>query len=358
MDRSPPASTAAGKIRGSASEAKRIFAEAEAQRLAATSILRPEAISGLSDPVSTLITTINGESRYITREDLIAFERNINRIKIRSGKHKLQQGIRAQQVIAMAAPSPNMIGRNQRAPNTDMGRANSEIKTAILLSAQKGLLNFRTNASGKSLDKHGRVVTKHFVNIRLASYPEAATMPRKPEDTGKVAAWLLNEPLKFECDCGRHTYWYRYMASIGGWCEGRLETGYPKERNPNLRGVACKHVLRVMRELVSNRFVKMKVVDMLKSDAGKTKRTTQKEADRIIKSQKRNPKAIDQDKAKRETQRLMEKLQRKLASKLAEEYSRKGASASKQAAILALQAQFKAGRITKTTYETILKGLQ
>lgn len=58
--------------------------------------------------------------------------------------------------------------------------------------------------------------------------------------------------LSFDCDCERHRYFFRYIATIGGFNAGRDETGYPKIRNPGLKGVACKHVLRVMAELQSS----------------------------------------------------------------------------------------------------------
>ena len=60
---------------------------------------------------------------------------------------------------------------------------------------------------------------------------------------------------KFDCSCDRHRYFLRYVATIGGFNAGRDETGFPKIRNPGLKGVACKHVLRVMAELESSNSV-------------------------------------------------------------------------------------------------------
>ena len=63
---------------------------------------------------------------------------------------------------------------------------------------------------------------------------------------------LLNYgKLKFECDCGRHDYWYRYIATIGKYNYGIDESRYPSTRNPNVTGVACKHALRVMKHVTS-----------------------------------------------------------------------------------------------------------
>ena len=61
--------------------------------------------------------------------------------------------------------------------------------------------------------------------------------------------------ISIECPCGRHQYWYRYMASLGGYGLKPVETGFPKIRNRNLTGCCCKHVLRVLTELKSNRLI-------------------------------------------------------------------------------------------------------
>lgn len=47
-------------------------------------------------------------------------------------------------------------------------------------------------------------------------------------------------------------FFFRYIATAGNFHAGRPEHGYPKIRNPQLIGVACKHVVRVMGELESS----------------------------------------------------------------------------------------------------------
>lgn len=37
-----------------------------------------------------------------------------------------------------------------------------------------------------------------------------------------------------------------YLNTVAGTVLGRKEGGFPKIRNPNMTGVACKHILRVM----------------------------------------------------------------------------------------------------------------
>ncbi|PAM62177.1 hypothetical protein CEJ56_19960, partial [Acinetobacter baumannii] len=55
---------------------------------------------------------------------------------------------------------------------------------------------------------------------------------------------LAKGKMRVQWDCERHTCWYRYMATIGGYNLGRDEGGFPEIRSPHLSGVACKHVVR------------------------------------------------------------------------------------------------------------------
>ena len=45
------------------------------------------------------------------------------------------------------------------------------------------------------------------------------------------------------------------MATLGKYAIEPLETGFPKIRNRGLFGCCCKHVLRVLKELLTNRVV-------------------------------------------------------------------------------------------------------
>lgn len=101
-----------------------------------------------------------------------------------------------------------------------------------------------TNAS------KGSPVANHYVTVKFLNFSDLVTQPRK------VGLKLSREQLakgavKFDCDCGRHTFWFRYLATIGKYAHGRQENGFPKIRNPHLQGVACKHVLRVMQFITS-----------------------------------------------------------------------------------------------------------
>lgn len=214
---------------GAAREQQARRTEDAARRALASNILSPNDITGEWDVARALHTTLNGELRPITREDLDAFQKNV-----KSLGEKLRPGITAKQVVEMSLPE-------------DIDRASKQIRVAIPSGGNKGAIRFITNA-GPDSDR-----ARHYVQVELAAFQAAVASPDKPLN---VARWLAKtQPLRFDCDCGRHTFWYRYIATIGNFNAGRDETGYPKIRNPRLTGIACKHVLRVMAELQSSSFV-------------------------------------------------------------------------------------------------------
>ena len=53
--------------------------------------------------------------------------------------------------------------------------------------------------------------------------------------------------LSIDCACGRHQFWYRYLAGIGNYAVAPPdEHDFPKIRNPRLKGCCCKHVLKCL----------------------------------------------------------------------------------------------------------------
>ncbi|SDC28991.1 hypothetical protein [Acinetobacter boissieri] len=220
-----------------AREANRIFRSNDKQRQqsgiedhrnATAVFLRPQDIEkGVQYDIEKVFkTTLGGELRRLNQQDLIAFQKNIELLQ----DHYVK-GITAKQIINLALP-------------IDIERANTQILMAIPVRQKAGMVHFLTNAS-KDSD-----VKEHHVNVVFSNYRNLMLSP-KPMTEQDVKRHLNYGKLKFECDCGRHTYWYQYMASIGGYGCGRIEEGYPKIRNPELSGVACKHVLRVMRYILS-----------------------------------------------------------------------------------------------------------
>lgn len=268
-----------GPLRGSTQEARDRFARDQQERLAEGSsptsiILSPNDIrSGQWDAIRVLQTTLGGQIRPITSEDLRAFQKNI-----KATQKKLAKGIVAQQVIDWSRPIVNGLTKSS------LTRAREEINHAVPYTAKQGKLTFITNSGPDSK------VTRHFVVVEFLNFgAEAASAASDPR---KSALRLRKGPLKFDCDCEAHRYWFRYISTIGGFNAGRAENGYPKIRNPKLQGLACKHVVRVMADILTgaatlNYLVKLMTKAMASDEAKAGQRLTQKAFDKALKNQKK-----------------------------------------------------------------------
>jgi hypothetical protein len=193
-----------------------------AERQAASTILNPGEVAGDYDARRMLMTTLGGQLRPLTVDDLRQLAANARR----AGK-RFKGGITAKDVIELSL-------------REDRERASREIKVALPVRAKGDTILFVTNA-GPDSD-----VQRHHVTVAFDGFGAAVA---SPSPVAKLARSVLAGPLKFDCDCGRHRYWFRYIATIGRFNAGRDEPGFPKIRNPNLRGVACKHVLRTMERI-------------------------------------------------------------------------------------------------------------
>lgn len=170
----------------------------------------------------TLQTTLNGGLLPIpiTKADLKAMAQNIRALE---DAHQYAGGITANEIISMSR-------------SADIKRAKAEIHQAVPLQIKGGRIHFVTNA-GPDSD-----LTRHHVIVLLENY-EKGMATGTPLQAAKRAA---QGSIKFDCDCGKHTFWYRYITTILKVNAGRAELGFPKIRNPYLTGIACKHTLRVM----------------------------------------------------------------------------------------------------------------
>lgn len=189
--------------------------------------LRPEHIAKGEDyDVERVLYTTLGQQkgeppRKITREDIMAFKDNIDLLR-----EQYSKGITIQNIINLSHAD-------------DIDRANEQIHLVVPLSRKDSLVHLMTNAGPHSK------VTNHHIEIEFSSF-SALISSTGQNAVNQVKRWLAGGKIKFECDCERHTFWYRYMATIGGYGLGRKENGYPKLRNPLLSGVACKHVLKTV----------------------------------------------------------------------------------------------------------------
>lgn len=190
-----------------------------AVRKIASTILNPDEVAGDYDTKRLLLTTLGGEVRALTHEDLIQF-RHMSR---QLGK-RFKGGITAKQVIDLSWKD-------------DRERANLEIRNALPVSLDRGVIHFQTNAGPNSKK------TRHHVYVQFLNWDAAVSSAIKPD---KAAGEVTKGKIRFDCGCERHRFFFRYVATAGNYNYKLAETGYPKIRNPQLTGVACKHALRVM----------------------------------------------------------------------------------------------------------------
>ena len=311
-----------GKIRGHVKEAKGRFERdarerEEAGRLPASQniILTEKEVRGEWDASRVLMTTLNGKPRPITADDLAAFRQNMRIAQRRFGG---KSGITPRQVIDLASSAPLRYLMPVGKFSSDLDKAKSEITYAMPVSAFNGELRFITNAGKDSK------VSRHHVTVKLLEFDTAAaqlaaTATKDKKSAEKVARWLRKQKVSFDCDCERHRYFFRYVATIGGFAAGRQETGYPKIRNPKLQGVACKHVLRVMTELESSGRVLGFLTRLLENTSEYKARLTvkQQEAEQEL-QKKRRPTAIktsEQRKAEAEKRRQVAAAKRNISKK-------------------------------------------
>lgn len=197
--------------------------------------LRPKDISGDYDFKRALRTTMGmpeGETRIMTAEDLKAFAANIEQMQ-----KAYKGGITVEQVISLSTQD-------------DIDRANQQIHVALPTRRVNGMVHFVTNASRQSTEKDPRAPRYHHVHVEFLAFNELVFNPDKVKET-TVQNRLSKGKVKFECDCGRFNFWFRYLNTVGGTVLGRKEGGFPKIRNPNMTGIACKHILRVMHYIKS-----------------------------------------------------------------------------------------------------------
>lgn len=222
----------------------------------------------------------------------------------------------------------------------DRRRASTEIPwahptKATFVPMKKSLvITFITAASGKYPIGSGRSdeARMHFVDVELMDFNQITQhwlMPENPKEQAKedVKA-LYNTPIKFNCDCGRHTFWYRFIATAGDFAYigtnplGRPEGGFPKIRNPALKGIACKHVIRVMQTMLNNlsynAFLEKACLKQYKvgnSEKRTSTQTTRKELEKSINAQLKqhdDDQEILSDKEKRINKRLLNRFKQAL----------------------------------------------
>lgn len=211
-----------------------------------------------------LYTTLGGVPRQLTAEDMAVFK-----TKAKALGTRYKGGATIDDIVRASRPE-------------DLQRAR-DIRWSTPARLRNGTIDFIASASRQS------PVTRHYVTVIFADYGAALARAATPL---QAAAWLAKEGhVKWDCSCGRHTFWYRYICTSIGANAARQETGFPRIRNVHLTGLACKHTLRTMIELRDSILVRKQVAKMIEADRarldspGRTKhqtiRVTQQDADRI-----------------------------------------------------------------------------
>lgn len=211
-----------------------------------------------------LHTTLGGVPRQLTATDMAEF-----RAKAKALGARYAGGATINDIVRTSRPE-------------DLQRAR-DIKWSTPARLRNGTIDFIASASPQS------PVTRHYVTVVLADYGAALARAATPL---QAAAWLAKEGhIRWDCTCGRHIFWYRFIATSIGANALRPETGWPRIRNPHLTGLGCKHTLRTVIELRDNMLVRKQVAKMIEADRARldspgrmktqTIRVTQQDADRI-----------------------------------------------------------------------------
>lgn len=124
--------------------------------------------------------------------------------------------------------------------DVDIQRAKTQLRAFYIRGMQKDVFRFTVKASGLYQ------ATSHQVEINWDLKHVDLDRPTKEI--------FLNAPINFQCSCGRHTYWYRYLWTVLKSSLGIQEHRFPSVRNPQAKGMLCKHGVKVMTTLHSSAF--------------------------------------------------------------------------------------------------------
>lgn len=155
-------------------------------------------------------------------------------------KRFVEANARAQKTFRRDVRGVPLIQLEKSSDPADIQRSRN-VRSAMLYKVNKNLLFFSVSGNTKA----------HYqVRVRLEDWDVALHSTAMPLVSARTVA---TGRISFDCSCGRHQYWYRYLTSIGGFdVNPPKEQDFPKIRNPGLKGCCCKHVLKVLRVLKSS----------------------------------------------------------------------------------------------------------
>lgn len=275
-------------------------------------------------------------SQTLTDDDLRTFSRNVA-----TAQERFAGGITPQQVIDLSR-------------DIDRERSNKQIFLAAPFQRKGDTFRYLTNAGPDSKD------TRHYVTVQFLGYANMLTGAKEKKGQA-IRNNVTNGKIRFTCDCGRHRYYYNYLAGVGNYHLGQKELRFPFIRNPNLGGVACKHVLRVMQVITSplgvDYVVKQVQKDraMLDRQEGQTKTTRtdlNAEFDRQLKQADGKRSQVTPTTERAGYKRKLQNAARKAAEAQAAKQAKAQANRER---VARLQAALAAGTITQEDFDLYSK---
>ncbi|MEY8772690.1 phage tail protein [Erwinia sp. ACCC 02193] len=246
---------------------------------------------------------------FFTKDDLKGFEQN--RKTVRKQFTGTQPGITHAQLVAHSR-------------SIDVKRANNKVDdgSGISNAAFKGI---RQNIALIDVTASQRSVhNNHRVEIRFEEWDQAMddAAGNNVAAQQRLVKNMVKGRVSVNCDCGRYQYWYRYIATAGNFTIAPpKEFVYPKLKNPQLEGVACKHIIHALTRMQGAGWQSRVLMTLRKNAQGEhygddPKKTTEYFSDEEIKRLNRNRKSqIDQRAARAEFDRYQSRLDA-LAGKL------------------------------------------
>lgn len=151
------------------------------------------------------------------------------KVEARQGKFESSvRGVIVQDLVRISLP-------------VDKARA-KDINAATLFKFSGNTLSFRVTASGETPG----APSHYLVKVRLEDWQESVKSSTKSNSYLFAAKRASSGHVSFDCGCARHQFWYRYLATIGGFGLNPEEHVFPKIRNLHLKGCCCKHTLKTL----------------------------------------------------------------------------------------------------------------
>ncbi|GAB1077913.1 MAG: hypothetical protein SAqTSB_40530 [Shewanella algae] len=268
--------------------------------------LTPGAMSRKS-PRDLLRLGVKDDGTPFTSADLALFERESKKFRQRNAG---EQGVTYLQIVA-------------KSRSIDVKRANNQVNDGSgITRAQMGSLVANNIYEAKVKASRKSKYTHHRVRIRLEEWDEEM-MDADGTQKGyqKAVKTACKGRMSIDCSCGRHQFWYRYMATVGGYAiTPPKEMAFPKIRNNKLTGLACKHVIKVVEMMQSPAWQRPMAMQMERQASrvgfGSDKRLTHHFTKDEKKAGNRNKRTVTDQAAAREAYRKYLKSVSGLAKKI------------------------------------------